>query len=52
MKKRVLRSNEYVVIDRVLIERGIVDQERHENQKAQPSVTDFKKRHVQYQPLH
>ena len=42
MKKRVLRSNEYVVIDRILIEHGIVDQERHENQTAQPSVTDFK----------
>ena len=52
MKKKVLRSNEYAVIEGILIEHGIVNQERHETQTAQPSVTDVKQRHAQYQLLH
>ena len=52
MKKRVLKYNEYVFIDKILVEHGIADQERHETQTAQPSVTDFKRRRAQYQPLH
>ena len=51
-KEIVLSPNENAVIDTILIAHGIVDQERLEPQIAQPSVTDFNKRHAQYQPMH